>query len=67
VLAQDLAVVHPVKLVATKNEIVIDLTFEKVVEVLPDSVRCSLIPIDPPGLCCAAKISTKLGVNLSNL
>jgi hypothetical protein len=45
VLAHDLAIVHPVKLVAAQNDIVIDRTFEEIPKVLPDGVGCSLIPL----------------------
>ena len=44
-LAQNLAVVHPVKLVAAQNDIVIDRTLEEIPKVLSDGVGRSLVPM----------------------
>jgi hypothetical protein len=48
-LDQNVAVVHPVKQVAAQNDIVIDRTFEKVAEVLPECVCGSLLPMRSQG------------------
>ena len=45
VLAQNLAEVHPIELVAAENDIVIDRTFEEVAKVLSNGVSRSLIPV----------------------
>jgi hypothetical protein len=49
VLAQNLAVVHSVELIAAQNDIVIEWTFEEVAEVLPNGVRGSLVPMRSRG------------------
>jgi hypothetical protein len=49
VLAQNLAVVHSVKLIAAQNDIVLEWTFEEVVEVLPNGVRGTLVPMRSRG------------------
>ena len=57
VLDQNVAVVHPVKQVAAQNDIVIDRTFEKVAEVLPEGVRGSLVPMRSLGrLLCSQNL-----------
>jgi hypothetical protein len=47
VLAQNLAVVHPVKLVAAQNDIVIDRTLEEIPKVLSDGVGRSQYQCEP--------------------
>jgi len=44
VLLKKQTVVHPVKLVATQNEIEFIWSFEKITEILPYSVCRSLVP-----------------------
>jgi hypothetical protein len=45
VLAQDMAVVHAIELVAAQNDVVIHRSLEEVAKVLPDCVGSSLIPM----------------------
>jgi hypothetical protein len=45
VLVQQCAEIHPVKLIAAEDEIVVERALEEVAHVLPHRVRCALIPI----------------------
>ena len=44
-LMQQSAKIHPVKLIAAQDEIIIERALEEVAHVLPHSVGCSLIPL----------------------
>ena len=62
VLAQDVAIVHSVELVAAQNDVVIDRTLEEVAKVLPDCVRSSLIPMRAlRGLLCGQNLNETRG------
>jgi hypothetical protein len=45
VLVQQDAEIHPVELVSAENEIIVEWPFEEVAHVLPNGVRCPLIPL----------------------
>src|SRR5260370_36765628 len=44
VSAQQIDEVHPIKLGAAQNQEVLKFAFQEITQVLPDRVRCSLIP-----------------------